>query len=58
MGAVLTRILQEERPSRRAVLAAMPLLALGLPALPPAGAEDEIVIVDGWVLRRSDLARF
>ena len=45
----------EERLSRREVLA-LPLLPLAV-ALRPQRAEDrEIVVVDGWVLRRSDLA--
>jgi len=46
---------EKERLSRRKVLAALPLLALPLSA--GAAAREEILLVDGWVLARSDLAK-
>jgi hypothetical protein len=56
MGAVVPKLREEERLSRRTVLAALPLLALALP-LQAHADPHEILFVDGWVLRRSDLAR-
>jgi hypothetical protein len=56
MGAVVPKLWDEQRLSRRAVLAVLPLLALA-PPLPAPAAQDEILLVGGWVLRRSDLAR-
>ena len=50
----MTTVAEQERLSRRAVLA-LPLLPLA--ALPAPSRDREIVVVDGWVLRRSDLSR-
>lgn len=51
---------QQQRLSRREVLALplLPFALLPVALLPAAGErEDEILLVDGWVLRRADLAR-
>lgn len=47
---------EKERPSRREVLRALPLLA-AVAATPAPAAAEEILLVDGWVLARSDLAK-
>lgn len=56
-GRDLSTDAKEERLSRRAVLA-LPLLPLALPPAKAAAAEGgaEILLVDGWVLRRADLS--
>jgi len=49
---------EKQRPSRREVLCALPLLAAVAAALPaPEQRAEEILLVDGWVLARSDLAK-
>jgi hypothetical protein len=53
-GAGLPIAADEKRLSRRAVLA-LPLLLVPLALKPRRGEDREIVVVDGWVLRRSDL---
>ena len=44
-------------PSRRRLLSyfAAPLALLLVPLRAAEGAADDIVMVDGWILRRSDL---
>lgn len=53
-GQRLSTAAKPQHLSRRSVLA-LPLLALAGPAR--SDQQDEIVVVDGWVLRRSDLAK-